>query len=175
MLLVFISLTSSILLAQVDYKPAGNTSLKLNTKKQQSSKEYTNYKQAIPFSSKSITGKDIIFNLESDKMTLLYFWFTTCVRCKQAKNYLNQLQNQYSDRLNIIGINMLDESYEKVKTYIEKNNIMYPIIANGKDLARDYQAFFAPTILLINQKGDVLYDKSGFSEQDLKKCLDNHL
>jgi thioredoxin 1 len=52
----------------------------------------------------------------SHKILIAYFFADWCGPCKQIKPKIEQLSNNYSDRLDIIKINV-DDAYDIVNTY----------------------------------------------------------
>ena len=133
---------------------------------------YNNLEKHTPFSTKSVMGKSIEVLKHPEKPTLLFFWFIRCSRCKSALPFLNEIHDKYQNDINIIGLNMLDETDEQVIEYSEKHSIQFPMVSQGKRIAEEvYGAFFGPTLILISKKGYMVYNVSGYEKEKLNRYL----
>lgn len=109
------------------------------------------------FNIKDIKGKYIIID----------FWGTWCGACLQGTPHMKEFRDKHIDKLQILGI-ANDKDVKKWKSFIEKYEMNWPNIMQGKD-DKDYVAKFNvqgfPTKILISPKGKILYRASGESEE----------
>ncbi|MDR2844303.1 MAG: AhpC/TSA family protein [Candidatus Symbiothrix sp.] len=118
--------------------------------------------QYIPFSGKTpdngtVNSADIIRN---KKIILLDFWASWCAPCIKEMPILAQLYEDYKDQgLEIISIS-LDENKLKWRKAIEKHNMSWIQIINGKqqkdDIANLYGVSAIPHTILIDKEGKIV-------------------
>jgi thiol-disulfide isomerase/thioredoxin len=105
---------------------------------------------------------------EINGLVLLEFWFPYCRGCVQAVPYLNQIQKQFQDKgLKIYGIEFNQTNETALEEYIEKQKIEYPTLYNGKQVSKEYGVNAAPTFILIDKKGIIIYTSLGFNRDEL--------
>ena len=98
------------------------------------------------------------------KVVLLEFWIKNCGYCIAAVPRLNALIEKYnSKKLEVIGINMHD-SKEDISSFYQRNNPRFMTVYDKKKITTDYGVEAFPTVVLIDEKGVVLY--SGHYDQD---------
>ncbi len=126
-------------------------------------------------------------NLENDAMVnfsdfngnvvLLEFWFKNCGPCIKAVPGLNSIHEKYkNDNFKLFGIEFLENfPKENLQFYISKIKMAYPTLYKGKDFADKYEISAAPTILLINKKGEIIYTKSGYDEVEVLRLIEENL
>ena len=110
-------------------------------------------------------GRKQFFSSRISKTVLLVFWATWCVYCRQEIPDLVKLKEQYKDKnLEIFGVN-IQESSAKIKPFVDKNKINYPVLldANG-NVARAFEVQGIPANVLIDKTGKVVYF-GGFGEE----------
>ncbi|MEG0851668.1 MAG: TlpA disulfide reductase family protein [Myroides sp.] len=99
------------------------------------------------------------------KVVLLDFWYRGCLPCIKTIPNLIKLQEEFNEDLVIIGINDVDikedvtefQNYKKINylsTYRSEINI-------SKSL--NFNSF--PTLIIINQKGEIVKTEVGYSEE----------
>lgn len=139
----------------------------------------------------SINGLDIetwkLPNLESNEfvefsklkgnVVLLEFWFKNCGPCVQAIPELNSIQNEFKDEnFFFFGVEFReDSSRENLTHYVRKLKMAYPILYKGKILAAAYGVTSAPTFMIIDKGGNVIYTKSGFNSDEIMQIIQDNL
>jgi thiol-disulfide isomerase/thioredoxin len=108
---------------------------------------------------------------------LLEFWFKNCGPCVQAVPKLNLIYQKYkNEKFHLFGIEFREDfSQENLRGYVEKIKIAYPTLYKGGSMAAKYAVSAAPTFILINKKGDVIYAQSGFNEEEIIKKIEANL
>jgi thiol-disulfide isomerase/thioredoxin len=108
---------------------------------------------------------------------LLEFWFKNCGPCVQAVPKLNAIYQEYkNEKFHLFGIEFREDfSQENLRGYVEKIKIAYPTLYKGGSMAAKYAVSAAPTFVLINKKGDVIYAQSGFNEEEIIKKIEANL
>ncbi|MBC8551985.1 MAG: TlpA family protein disulfide reductase [Candidatus Brocadiales bacterium] len=115
--------------------------------------------KAAPFKLLSVEGKEIALeSFAKDKVTLLVFGTTWCPSCRHEipilKEYYNDLKD---DGLRVLGIDV-QESKSKVKSFVEKNRINYPVaLDSNADVARLYKVVGIPLNVILDKDGVIRY------------------
>ncbi len=126
---------------------------------QSSTSEDSEHPPTPDFTLQTLEGKDFNLNENLGKLTILNFWATWCKPCVHEIPYFVELYDQYKDDgLQIIGIS-LDEgrSRTRLEPTVEKLDINYPVLADGRSAAMLYGGIRSiPTTFIINEEGNVL-------------------
>ena len=78
------------------------------------------------------------------------------------KEYYNDLKD---DGLNVLGIDV-QESNKKVKSFIEKNRIKYPVVLDSNaEAARLYKVVGIPLNIILDKNGVIRYKENSASGQ----------
>lgn len=96
--------------------------------------------EKLDFSLDFLDGTHLNIKADSDKIsfnndkkaTLFVFFTTWCIPCTAEIPHLNKLQEKYKDNFNIIAVSLEDKSNDELKSFVEKNKIIYKI-ANGEN------------------------------------------
>ncbi|MCM4174326.1 TlpA family protein disulfide reductase [Arenibacter sp. TNZ] len=117
------------------------------------------------------------FSKLKGNVILLEFWFKNCGPCVQAVPKLNAIHEKYKDgKFQLFGIEFREDfPQENLMAYVEKIKIAYPTLYKGGSLAATYEVTAAPTFILINKKGDVIFAESGFNEKEIIKLIEANL
>tara|TARA_R110000822_G_scaffold305007_1_gene430474 strand:- start:5282 stop:6469 length:1188 start_codon:yes stop_codon:yes gene_type:complete len=117
------------------------------------------------------------FSKLKGNIILLEFWFKNCGPCVQAVPKLNAIYKKYKNqKFQLFGIEYLEDfPQENLMEYVEKIKIAYPTLYKGGNMAARYEVSSAPTFILINKKGDVIYAESGFNEEEMTKVIEANL
>jgi thiol-disulfide isomerase/thioredoxin len=119
-----------------------------------------------PFLVNDLDG-DIISTAEwHGKVVLVNFWATWCPPCREEIPALIRLQNDYKDRLQIIGVSMDDDDDSKaVAEFAKQAGINYPIVMASREMIEEYGGVPAlPTSFVINTNGGVVQKHVGLHE-----------
>lgn len=120
---------------------------------------------APSFVVETLDGRDV----ESDftgKVTLVDFWATWCKPCKKSMPEIQRLFEKYGDEgFQVMGIS-IDEKEDRVsriKKYLKKHDISYPVFSDAKALPawHQYRVKAVPAMFLIDQKGRVVAEWRG--------------
>lgn len=125
-----------------------------------------------------VVGKDEMIHLNALKgnLVLLEFWFPGCSGCVQAISELNLIQNNFSnDGLLVFGVEFSKSDDSGLHEYIQEHNIQYPVLYSGYKIARGYGVKGAPTFVLIDRSGKVLYFSVGFKKDELINSIKNNI
>ena len=110
----------------------------------------------------------------TEKPILLVFWSTTCGTCIEEIPLICKLHSSLKDKITIIGIHP-NYPLKKIQKFIKKYKQTIPYmlaIDNKNSLSTTYNVSVLPRTLLIDGKGKVLYDHSGYSPEQEKEVID---
>lgn len=110
------------------------------------------------------------------KIIVVNFWATWCPSClKEIPAFMN-LQTQYGEKVQFIGIALDD--VEAVKTFQQKNTVNYPLLISGDfagfQLAKKLGNLISaiPYTVVANREGIVIYRHAGeLSAKELESVL----
>src|SRR5262245_45085786 len=102
------------------------------------------------------------------KVVVLDFWATWCTGCKVEIPWFMEFQAKYkSQGLETVGAAMDEESWEKVRPYIEEHPFNYPIVAgDAATLAKKFNITGLPLTLLIDRNGRIADAHAGMVDKD---------
>lgn len=130
--------------------------------------------KAYPFKLLTIDGKEMeLESFAKDKVTLLVFGATWCPACRHEIPLLKSYYNQFKDKgLNVLGID-IQESEKKVKSFVEKQQIDYPVALDlNADIARLYKVIGIPLNIILDKNGIIVYkENKPPSKEFLEKLL----
>lgn len=119
------------------------------------------------FTFKDVDGKDVSLASFKDqgKVVLLNFWATWCGPCKAEIPGFVELQEQYRDKLTIIGFSV-DDTPELAKKYAAEYKMNYPILlGEGREELQDaYGPIWGiPASFIISKDGKVCRKHMGIA------------
>jgi thiol-disulfide isomerase/thioredoxin len=112
--------------------------------------------QAPAVSLKDIHGKTVDLSDFKGKVVLVNFWATWCVPCRAEIPQLVEWQNEYKDKLQIVGITYPPASLAKIRGFIRKNKVQYPILLGTKATKRLFEpSDDLPITVIIDREGNI--------------------
>ncbi|HMN32552.1 MAG: TlpA family protein disulfide reductase [Chitinophagaceae bacterium] len=127
--------------------------------------------QSLPNTSvRDINGKQISFSdaFEKGKVTLVSFWATWCVPCKQEiKNIKTKLPEwQKEVNFNYMTVSIDDaRATAMVKTYAKSQGWTFPVLLDpNSDLKRSLNFQNVPYTLIVDKNGKIVYQHTGYEE-----------
>ena len=108
-----------------------------------------------------------LFSLDNydNKIIFLNFWASWCVPCLYEIPALMELQDAYSNDLQIIGIT-LDEEPQVVIDFQKKSNLNYPIYMYDEEIFKEFGPIQAvPTTLIFNKSKELIHIIPGYKEK----------
>lgn len=114
--------------------------------------------------------------LQKPKLTLLDFWATWCVPCRQTSPILARLYQKYASKgLEVIAVS--NENQKELNAFEKTHASPYPMYRDASQaLWRHYGITAVPTLLLLDSKGYILKVWSGIpNEGALEKLILSYL
>lgn len=97
--------------------------------------------------------------------------------CIQAIPALNQIQEEFKDYVDVIGINPMEtkvKDQERIEKFLKRTPINYDILLVDGAIPKTYNVRAYPTIYIIGTDGKIKYSAMGYSE-NLHKELNKEL
>ena len=129
-------------------------------------------KKAPNFTLKNMNGNKVTLrDLEGEKV-FINFWASWCPPCQTEMPDIQKLYKNHGNDIKIIAIN-LEEKKEKVKKYLENENLTFPVLLDkNKKVASKYLVRAIPTSYFINENGIITAKHLGIlNYEDMKKNL----
>lgn len=124
--------------------------------------------QAAPlFDLLSLTQKSVKLQAYRGQVVLLDFWTTWCSPCIASMPKLQHLQQQYKQqRLVVLGV-LLDHSGSATKPLgiLQRQQATYINLLGTKAVQTAYQVHSYPQYVLIDRRGRIAFEGSGYSEE----------
>ncbi len=121
------------------------------------------------FTFKDLDGKDVALSSYKGKVVLLNFWATWCGPCKAEIPGFVELQQQYGDKLAIVGFSV-DDTAEQARAFAGQYKINYPILlGEGREELQDaYGPIWGiPASFLISKDGLVCRKHLGIAPKSV--------
>ncbi len=110
---------------------------------------------APDFEGKDLSGHYFNNNNLMGKVIVMKFWFSACPPCMEEIPRLNKVYRAYQDNPEVKFVSIsLDHSALAQKTK-QRTGFLYPVIANGKNIAAAYKVLGYPTHVVIDKNGNV--------------------
>ena len=120
---------------------------------------------APAFELAGLDGKAVSLAEYRGKVVLLNFWATWCGPCRAEVADLVELQNRYSDKLQIIGLVVDDEDQDAIKKFAVDSGINYPIAIASDEVRIQYGGIPAlPTCFVVDADGRIVQKHEGLRD-----------
>ncbi len=104
------------------------------------------------------------------KVILLEFWMKNCGPCIAAIPKLNALVEKYKTKnFQLIGVNSQDTK-ERISQFYQRTKPSFKTVIDDKQIADNYGVQSFPTVVLLDQKGIVLY-AGNFDQMQIEKQI----
>ncbi len=132
------------------------------------------------FSARELSGNHRNINYEG-KITLLNFWFISCPPCIGEIPFLNELQNKYSDNLEVISLGR--DTKSDIIEFNKKHPMDYTVIPEATNIIDKIfrMRWGYPKNILVGPDGKVLAMTKGFQStedvnyQKLENLINRHI
>lgn len=134
-------------------------------------------KPAPGFNLTGVNGRAVTLAHDRGKVVLLDFWAVDCGGCKIEIPWYVDFDRRYRGQgLSLIGIDMYGESPEKIRPFMAKSHMDYPVAVGTDALGARFHLTEMPLTLLLDRKGRIaiahagIVDRAQF-ENDIRALL----
>jgi peroxiredoxin len=122
-------------------------------------------KLAPNFNLKSLAGDTVNLADLKGKVVLVDFWATFCVPCVKAMPKLQKLHDEHAAQgFTMIGIATDEQGEKKVRPFMGKMKISYPILVDTASVWKAYDVETLPALFLIDRTGRIVKRFGGGTE-----------
>lgn len=113
--------------------------------------------KALNIVGETTNGTKINLSMLKGNYVLLDFWGSWCKGCETEMPVLKKLYEKYKAK-NFKMIGIVNDSQERLKKYIDQNEILWEQILQDKDksIISDYGVYLYPTKILIDENGVII-------------------
>lgn len=113
-------------------------------------------RQNADFTLADLNGRQWHLKALKGKVILLNFWATWCPPCRKEMPDLEALSKQFEAQ-GFVVLSITDDDPEKVKSYIQKQNITYPVLLDaGSKLNKQFRIHGIPKSFLYDRDGKLV-------------------
>lgn len=113
--------------------------------------------KAPEFSLKSVDGKIVKLSDYKGKVVIIDFWATWCPPCRRGIPDLVAIQNEFTDKVVIVGISLdREKTIKDVPGFVKDYGINYPIVYGDDKVVISYGGIQSiPTSFVVDKTGNV--------------------
>lgn len=135
--------------------------------------------KAHDFTANDINGSPIRLSDYKGKVIMLNFFATWCPPCRMEMPDFNEIAEEFRNDVKIIGINVGKESPAKVKEFVDRYGLLFPVVIDDGRLGALYGPIRAiPVTVIIDRDFNIAKQYVGARTKevfasDIKSCLKN--
>jgi len=122
---------------------------------------------ATDFTLPMLNGGNYTLSQSRGKITIINFWASWCGPCKMEAPHLQEVYEEYSDRVEIIAVNIMSkDKREDASAFAKQYGFTFPVLLDETgDISTMYGAFAIPTTIFLNEKGEIIHEYAGPMEK----------
>jgi thiol-disulfide isomerase/thioredoxin len=121
---------------------------------------------APDFELQSLDGTPVSLSSLRGRVVLVNFWATWCGPCRLEMPLLQDAQNRYQDKLEVLAVNN-NESSQTIKSFVNDLGLRLQVLLDpGAKIAQQYRVRGFPTTIFIDPEGTTRYEHIGVLNQD---------
>jgi thiol-disulfide isomerase/thioredoxin len=124
---------------------------------------------AVPapdFTLESLSGGSVSLAELRGRPVVIDFWATWCTPCEFQIPVLNDLEERYGERVEVIGIAVDADGREAVEPFAAEHDIRYRVLLGDEGLAQRYGAIGFPSLYVIRADGAIDSSHVGLVDPD---------
>lgn len=134
---------------------------------------FTSAQEISNFKLKNIQGGYYELYQSEYSYKVINFWATWCLPCVQEMDFLKEIYPQFQQEVEFISISMDDyKTQSKVPQFIFSRQYPFTVLIDSHNKVTKANTILNPPYLLIlNDKNQIVFSKSGFKNSDQKSIL----
>ncbi len=127
-----------------------------------------NLSAAPDFTITDLNGNNISSSDYEGKVIFINFWATWCSPCRAEIPGFVEAYEEYKDKgMQIIGISVDSFGSDKVRDFVEKYEITYPVAMATNQIVRDFELGRAiPETIIIDKSGYLRHKHIGYMDKN---------
>jgi len=115
------------------------------------------------------------FNQAKDKVVIVNFWATWCVPCIAEMPSLQELYNDYGERVDFLLVT--SDPSEKVLAFLKEREFNLPVYNQISQAPEVFYSKTIPKTFLLNKKGEIVIEagRADWNTKKIRKLLDKLL
>lgn len=119
------------------------------------------------FSVKTLDGQSVSLNQYRGKIVILDLFATWCPPCRMEIPSFVALQEEYADRVAVVGLSYDQAPVQKVKAFVEEMKINYDIYWGSEEIAKYVGLRGIPHTLVLDAEGKIIRSYVGYREKSV--------
>jgi len=119
------------------------------------------------FAAQTLDAKKLSLEALRGQVVVVDFWFIACPPCRVERPLLNAIVDEVGQRVRFIGFAL--DSPEKLNAFLKDNPFKFEIVAESQRVAGAFGIRSYPTHLLIDRRGNVIWESVGGSPEDIER------
>ena len=112
----------------------------------------------------TLEGNEMNMSVSEGKVVLINFWATWCPPCVAEMPSLQNLYNEYGNRVDFYFVSQEDPS--KLRRFMDKKDYNFPVYIQEYHAPDVIDAHSLPTTYIISKDGKIVMDKTGAANWD---------
>lgn len=110
---------------------------------------------------------------QQDRVTVLYFWGSWCVPCKQTSPLVSALTEEFaSSPVDVFGLAVREADPAQTEKDVRKSNFRHALVLDSQSAASSFKVRIYPTLVVIDQQGEIVYQESIDRRTDSTMLID---
>ena len=101
---------------------------------------------------------------------IVLFWATWCPYCKALMPHLQEIQDDYGDKVRVLAVHFRDDNGDAV-AYMEKNGYDFTLLRNGDSVAKLNDVWSTPGVLVIDETRNIRFNLYDLAKLDFPDGL----
>lgn len=113
---------------------------------------------APDFTLESVSGVPVtLSDVAADQPVILLFWATWCPYCKALMPHIHSIRLEHGDDIRVVAVHFRDDKGDPA-AFIENAGYDFTVLRDGNDVAKLYDVWGTPGLLLINRDRTIRFN-----------------